>query len=276
LRAQSKYPEALDAATNAVAIMRKRVSPEQTWYGHQLLAVLDTLTAARRAKALTNLFSSVEQLEKLEALFQERLGSEPLLPDVRYDPVNVARSAIPQFPGFYLELANEWSANGRTAEAAECRRKATALIKELESQNADNHDLLLQLYLSGFQSSLKQSELEEAKAYRDKLLALKIRSAEVLNEVAWTLATAAEPEWRDGSNAVAFAELAVAATSRTNASILDTLAAAYAEAGQFDKAIATQKESIAALTSEENRQAFESRLKLYEAKTPYRDSEQTD
>jgi tetratricopeptide (TPR) repeat protein len=223
---------------------------------------------------LTNLFSSVDQLEKLEALFQERLGSEPLLPDVRYDPVNVARSAIPQFPGLYLELANECSANGLTVEAAACRRKATALIKELESQNADNHDLLLQLYLSGFQSSVKQSELEEAKAYRDKLLALKIRSADVLNEVAWTFATAAEPELRDGSNAVAFAELAVAATDRTNASILDTLAAARAEIGEFAKAINIQNEAIALVKEERSLQSggYYRRLRLYEANQPYRQS----
>ena len=53
-------------------------------------------------------------------------------------------------------------------------------------------------------------------------------------------------------------------------------AAAYAETGQFDKAVATQKEAIAALTTEQNKKPLESRLKLYEAKTPCRDSETFD
>jgi serine/threonine protein kinase/tetratricopeptide (TPR) repeat protein len=271
---QRKYEEALEAATKAVAIMRKRVSPEQTWYGHQLLAVLDTLTAASRDRVLTNLFSSADQVQKLEDLFTERLGTKPLLANLRFDPANVAREAVPQFPGLYLELASEWSVAGRTLEAAECRQKATALIKQLETQNGDHPDLLARLYLSGFEGSVKQGELEAAKAYRDKLLALKIRSAEVLNAVAWRFATAAEPELRDGSNAVAFAESAVAATGRTNASILDTLAAAHAEVGQFEKAVNIQNEAIALSRDEGGLQSegYGGRLRLYEANQPYRQS----
>ena len=41
-----------------------------------------------------------------------------------------------------------------------------------------------------------------------------------------------------------YAEKAVAATNRKDHAILDTLAAAYAEAGQFTNAISTQKEAI--------------------------------
>jgi hypothetical protein len=62
-------------------------------------------------------------------------------------------------------------------------------------------------------------------------------------------------------------------TNRRNPSCIGTLAAAYAETGQFEKAIAAQKEAIALLKTEEERNEYAPKLKLYEAKTPYRDKE---
>jgi hypothetical protein len=51
---------------------------------------------------------------------------------------------------------------------------------------------------------------------------------------------------------------------------LDTLAASYAEAGQFDKAVGTQNEARALLKDETEITEYKSRLKLYQDKTPYR------
>lgn len=61
------------------------------------------------------------------------------------------------------------------------------------------------------------------------------------------------------------------ATSRTNVSYLDTLAATYANAGQFAKAISIQQEAITLSESEDEKKGLTSRLKLYEANSPYRD-----
>jgi hypothetical protein len=127
LLGHSKYAEALEAARQAVAIMRKRISPDPSWYGQQLRRVLDTLVAASSARALTNLFLSADQLEPLEALFQERLGSKPLSTQDGDDPANLAMQAVPQFPSFYLALASELTAAGRTNAAAEGRRQAGTL-----------------------------------------------------------------------------------------------------------------------------------------------------
>jgi hypothetical protein len=56
--------------------------------------------------------------------------------------------------------------------------------------------------------------------------------------------------------------------------MLDTLAAAYAEVGDFTKAISVQQESIALLSAGESnkRSEFESRLRLYQSGRPYRDA----
>ena len=53
---------------------------------------------------------------------------------------------------------------------------------------------------------------------------------------------------------------------------LGTLAAAYAEAGQFTNAVRVQQEAIALLQNELKRKDYASRLKLYENNSPYRDS----
>jgi hypothetical protein len=77
-----------------------------------------------------------------------------------------------------------------------------------------------------------------------------------VNGLAWLLSTSRYPEVRDGRIAVAFAEKAAAATTRKDPAILDTLAAAYAEDGQFDKAVSTQKEAMAMLQDEKMKKDF--------------------
>jgi tetratricopeptide (TPR) repeat protein len=66
-----------------------------------------------------------------------------------------------------------------------------------------------------------------------------------LNGLAWMLATCPTAENRDGRRAVKLAESAVESSKRKNASYLDTLAAAYAEAGRFDDAVRVQQEALA-------------------------------
>jgi hypothetical protein len=68
---------------------------------------------------------------------------------------------------------------------------------------------------------------------------------------------------------VRYAERAVAATPATNAELLDTLAAAYAEAGRFDAAIATAERARAAAAPAAAAR-IDARLALYRAHHPYR------
>ena len=113
---------------------------------------------------------------------------------------------------------------------------------------------------------------------REEELALqrKVRSSEhpatltVMNDLAWVLATSDAAEIRNGTNAVHLAEEAVAATHRRNPDFLATLAAAYAETHQFDKAVAAQQEAIGLLKSDQEKKDYVSRLKLYQAHKPYR------
>lgn len=91
------------------------------------------------------------------------------------------------------------------------------------------------------------------------------------NELAWIRATCPDPPFRDGKQAVALAMEACKLTAWQNGTYLDTLAAALAETGDFDKAIERQKAANALFTDPVTRAAGEARLKNYREKTPYRD-----
>jgi len=70
-------------------------------------------------------------------------------------------------------------------------------------------------------------------------------AAEMLNNLAWLLATSPDPSLRDGTCAVQLAEHACALTHFQKTIFVGTLAAAYAEAGRFDEAVATAQKACA-------------------------------
>jgi Dolichyl-phosphate-mannose-protein mannosyltransferase len=74
-------------------------------------------------------------------------------------------------------------------------------------------------------------------------------SPRMLDELAWFLATYPDSNARDGAEAVRLAARACELTGRRAPALLDTLAAAYAEVGDFPRAIATGEEALSAARS---------------------------
>ena len=95
------------------------------------------------------------------------------------------------------------------------------------------------------------------------------------NAVAWVLATSNDPAIRNGKEAEKWAQKAIATTGSTNANSLDTLAAAYAEQGNFAAAVSTQERAVSMLTKQDASKSkeFDDHLKSYQAKKPWRDNE---
>lgn len=72
-------------------------------------------------------------------------------------------------------------------------------------------------------------------AYR-RAVALEPDEPSLYNDLAWVLSTTADPELRDGEEALRLAQHASRATSYGDAGYLDTLAAAYASVGRYEAA----------------------------------------
>jgi nucleotide-binding universal stress UspA family protein len=99
------------------------------------------------------------------------------------------------------------------------------------------------------------------------------RDAGAYNSYAWLLATCPDDRLRDGKKGVAFARKACELWGWEDPSGLDTLAAAYAEDGQFDEAVKWQKRALEVLGySGRQGEAARLRLELYQAGRPYRDT----
>jgi tetratricopeptide (TPR) repeat protein len=95
-------------------------------------------------------------------------------------------------------------------------------------------------------------------------------SAETLNNLAWLQATCDDAQCRNGQSAIQYATRACELTEYKNAGYVDTLAAAYAEAGDFDNALTWEYGAIDLADASEKAE-MQNRTNLYEAKLPYRE-----
>jgi peptidoglycan/LPS O-acetylase OafA/YrhL len=94
------------------------------------------------------------------------------------------------------------------------------------------------------------------------------------NNLAWSLATNRDPTKRDGEMAVKLAEDACQRTQFKETIMVGTLAAAYAESGRFDEAIATAQQACALATKNGETNLLKRNqelLELYNAHKPARD-----
>ena len=89
---------------------------------------------------------------------------------------------------------------------------------------------------------------------------------------AWLLATCPDKKFRDGKEAVELAKKACESAGGNFPRHWETLAAAYAEAGQFDQAVKWQQMVLADKeAAKAGGQNLRKRLKLYQEQKPYRD-----
>jgi tetratricopeptide (TPR) repeat protein len=91
----------------------------------------------------------------------------------------------------------------------------------------------------------QEGRVGEAITHLQKTLQIKPDSPDVLNNLAWLLATSPDAHIRDGVQAVKYAERACELTHHGVPLLVGTLAAAYAEAGRFDDAIAAAQKACA-------------------------------
>jgi Flp pilus assembly protein TadD len=199
-------------------------------------------------------------------------------------------------PGNFVALkflGDSLAAQGKDAEAEAAYTAAlqhpsdasvirTALL--LADKPAEDKTTLVRLYDNSRNQMLPVIHLQLAAlqsgrgAYPDALdhyveaLRLQPDSPEALNNLAWFLATCPDARIRDGAQAVKHAERACDLTHYRETTMVGTLAAAYAEAGRFDDAVATADKACA-LAAEADRPELlkknQELLERYRAHEPY-------
>ena len=192
---------------------------------------------------LGNLLATKGRTDEAVRQFQKALEIEPDNAKVRFN------------------LANILIAKGRWDEAIEQYQQA---LKQMPDSTHAHYQLGLALQ--------SQHRFAAAIAQFQKVLELDPKHVTARNNLAWLLATGPEASLRDGKKAVALAQQAMQLSGGNAPEILDTLAAAYAEAGSFPEAIESAQRALDLSTAQNNKPlavVIQSQLKLFETNSPY-------
>ena len=118
---------------------------------------------------------------------------------------------------------------------------------------------------------VERGQYNEALQHFRRAVELTPDSAEARNDLAWLLATCPAAALRNGGEAIVHARRAIRLSGDVP-SMLDTLAAAYAEAGRFPEALAAAHKALDA-AARQNDQALagvlRARIALYQAGKPF-------
>lgn len=167
----------------------------------------------------------------------------------------------PQFVKAYVNFASALGELGKVDQAIEAYRTILSIRPKYAQAHFDLGRLLLgrnelEEAEGHFAAAIEiQPEVPGAYYYMGRVLFLRGHPSEgikrfrqavdlnpkfvdALGTLAWVYATHPDPRIRDGGQAVVMAERACKLTGRKVPALLDTLAAAYAEAGDFDRAVA--------------------------------------
>jgi tetratricopeptide (TPR) repeat protein len=116
---------------------------------------------------------------------------------------------------------------------------------------------------------------KHAEAIADFEAALKVEPEDtaILNNLAWVLATSPQADLRDGKRAVELATKACELTEYKLPHILSTLAASFAESGNFDTAIEWSQKAVD-MDDPENDEQLAKELASYQKKQPWREQQE--
>ncbi|MBQ4203186.1 MAG: tetratricopeptide repeat protein, partial [Thermoguttaceae bacterium] len=149
------------------------------------------------------------------------------------------------------------------------RTASELLKKELEKQ-PDNVELLRSLA----DMELLFGHWGEADRLYKRLLEIDPKDSGVLNNYSWLLATCPEDQYRDAARALEYGKQAAEATLYAAPHILSTLAAAYAEGGDFESARSWSQKAVE-LGEKENHESLDSlkkELESYKENKPWRET----
>ncbi len=159
----------------------------------------------------------------------------------------------------------------RGSAHADAGRKTEALSDYKEAINLDPNNAATYLYRA--QLYLAENQPEDALIDFEEVMRRAPEFSGAANDYAWTLATNPNDKVRDGRKAVTFAKDACHQTDYKHAPTIDTLAASYAEAGDWEEALKWQEEAIklAEKSHPKDVKGMRERFLLYKEKHAYRE-----
>jgi tetratricopeptide (TPR) repeat protein len=166
----------------------------------------------------------------------------------------------------HASLADLLVRRGRVSEAIEHSEEALR-IRPNDSDAQNNLGLAL----------LQTGEVKRAVAHFEKALAVNPGHMNAEVNLAWVLATSSDDSARNGARAVDLAEDVMNRAGHANAIVLRTAAAAYAEVGRFDDAIAAAQQAIEIAKATGNEAVIvdlERSITAYSARQPTRSEPQ--
>ncbi|HUA39785.1 MAG TPA: tetratricopeptide repeat protein [Candidatus Sulfopaludibacter sp.] len=292
LAARGRFDDAIENYRKAL-----QIAPNDT-------GVLDNLGTA---------FTAEGRIDEALGCFREALAIDPNLAGV-YNNLGILLAKQGQVTGaiehyqkaielnparteFYNNLGNLLAAQGRSAQAVEQFQKALEVAPDDAKTHYNFANLLFGQEQWGaaiehYQQALKQmpdsvhahyqlglalqcvGESQAAIQQFQQVLKLDPFHITAQNDLAWILATSPDASLRNGSKAVEVARRAVQLSAGTSPQILDTLAAAYAEAGQFPEAITTARQALDLSVAQSNKTLtglIQNQIQLFETNAPYRE-----
>jgi len=184
--------------------------------------------------------------------------------------VGILKEVLPEkHPDYISGLYNMAQIYHSTSDHARAESVSRQILEVSPSDSRAHYLLGITLHQQG-------RDLKAIDHLRDALR-LQPNQVTILLRSAWVLATSPDASVRNGIEAVALAERAVQLSGSPTPILLDALAAAYAEAGRFSEATQTAQGALEMAASQTNTvlaDALRDRIKLYQAGSAFRDSEQ--
>lgn len=281
-RFEQKFDEAMSDINKAIAMQPK--DPITLLQRAEIALDRDDVKSAKEdfqaAKALAPQFANADPMVELRlriALQENRLA------DAINDGKLLAERA-PEMTSRQLRLATLYSLDQRPRKAIEIltgvleqdpmnvsvlRSRADALL------SVGDHGLAIEDYEKAIEAmgDLDAAEVSEIE---------KMEASGIYNNLSWVLATSPDDSVRDGERALKYGKKAAELSDYEAPHILSTLAAAYAEQGDFEKAVEWSSKAVelgdAEKDSEDHDQLeqLQNELDQYKQGKPWREKQETE